>query len=107
MGNIKGWGGPMTLNFIYNDLLLNKQIVEREVAFGMLPVLPAFAGYVPDEFIKIYPNVSYSISPSWSNFVEPYGYVVLLEPVDPMFKQVATMFIQEQVYPFSIHTFVS
>ena len=54
MGNIKGWGGPMTLNFIYNDLLLNKQIVEREVAFGMLPVLPAFAGYVPDEFIKIY-----------------------------------------------------
>ena len=66
----------------------------------MLPVLPAFAGYVPDEFIKIYPNVSYSISPSWSNFVEPYGYVVLLEPVDPMFSKVASLFIQEQIYPF-------
>ena len=66
----------------------------------MRPVLPAFAGYVPDEFIKIYPNVSYSISPSWSNFVEPYGYVVLLEPVDPMFSKVASLFIQEQIYPF-------
>lgn len=119
MGNIKGWGGPITLTYLWNDLLLNKQvisnmdphlqIVEREVAFGMLPVFPAFSGYVPDEFIvvsfpyihvqKVYPNVSYSISPSWSNFVEPYGYVVLLEPVDPMFKKVASLFIQEQLYP--------
>lgn len=71
----------------------------------MLPVFPAFAGYVPDEFIKVYPNVSYSISPSWSNFVEPYGYVVLLEPVDPMFKKVASMFIQEQIdfYGYTSH----
>ena len=73
----------------------------------MLPVLPAFAGYVPDEFIKIYPNVSYSISPSWSNFVEPYGYVVLLEPVDPLFKKIGSMFIQEQLYPFSFHSISS
>ena len=62
------------------------QIVEREVAFGMLPVLPAFAGYVPDELIvdmfivliinqQLYPNVSYSISPSWTNFEAPYGHV--------------------------------
>ena len=29
MGNIKGWGGPMTLNFLYNDLLLNKQVIIR------------------------------------------------------------------------------
>ena len=43
--------------------------------------------------------MSYSISPSWSNFVEPYGYVVLLEPVDPMFKKIGAMFIKEQLYP--------
>ena len=31
MGNIKGWGGPMTLNFLYNDLLLNKQVYDSHV----------------------------------------------------------------------------
>lgn len=51
MGNIKEWGGPVSLTFLYNELLLNKQIVEREQSFGMFPVLPAFAGYVPDELI--------------------------------------------------------
>ena len=28
MGNIKGWGGPVSLTFLHNELLLNKQIVE-------------------------------------------------------------------------------
>lgn len=51
MGNIKEWGGPVSLTFLHNELLLNKQIVERELSFGMFPVLPAFAGYVPDELI--------------------------------------------------------
>ena len=41
----------MSLTFLHNELLLNKQIVERELSFGMFPVLPAFAGYVPDELI--------------------------------------------------------
>ena len=63
MGNIKSWGNPVSLTFMKNEILLNKrvgcmvifslQIVEREVAFGMLPVLPAFAGYVPDELIVL------------------------------------------------------
>ena len=42
---------PVSLTFLHNELLLNKQIVERELSFGMFPVLPAFAGYVPDELI--------------------------------------------------------
>lgn len=26
MGNIKGWGGPITLEFLHNELLLNKEV---------------------------------------------------------------------------------
>ena len=42
------------------------QIVEREVSLGMLPVLPAFAGYVPDElivdvFIQLIMNSNYTL----------------------------------------------
>ena len=94
------------------------QIVEREVAFGMLPVLPAFAGYVPDELIvdvflvliinqQLYPNVSYSISPAWNGIANPNGEDCLLEPVDPLFKKIGSMFIQEQLYPFSFHSISS
>ena len=94
------------------------QIVEREVAFGMLPVLPAFAGYVPDELIvdvflvliinqQLYPNVSYSISPSWNGITHPYSEDRLLEPTDPLFKKIGSMFIQEQLYPFSFHSISS
>ena len=110
MGNIKGWANPISLTFLKNEILLNKQvlylfsieeqIVEREVALGMLPVLPAFSGYVPDELIEKYPNVSYSISQAWNGFRHPIGQVRLLEPVDPLFKQIGSMFIQEQLYPF-------
>ena len=65
----------------------------------MFPVLPAFAGYVPDELIEKYPNVSYSISQAWNGFRHPIGQVRLLEPVDPLFKKIGSMFIQEQLYP--------
>lgn len=26
MGNIKGWGGPITLTYLWNDLQLNKKV---------------------------------------------------------------------------------
>ena len=26
MGNIKGWGGPITLKYLWNDLQLNKKV---------------------------------------------------------------------------------
>lgn len=51
MGNIHGWGGPLTKEVRYNELLLNKRITEREIALGMKPILPAFSGYVPRAMI--------------------------------------------------------
>ena len=57
MGNIRGWGGPLTEEVRRSEFLLNKkvysiqvdkrQIVERELELGMKPILPAFSGYVP------------------------------------------------------------
>lgn len=40
MGNIHGWGGPLTKEVRYNEFLLNKRITEREIALGMKPILP-------------------------------------------------------------------
>ena len=38
MGNIHSWGGPLTKEVRYNEFLLNKKIVEREMALGMKPI---------------------------------------------------------------------
>lgn len=50
MGNIRGWGGPLSENWHSRSLILQKQIVERMREFGIIPVLPAFAGHLPRGF---------------------------------------------------------
>lgn len=58
MGNIRGWGGPLTASWHNRSLILQKQILNRMRELGIIPVLPAFAGYVPRAFkryqLKIY-----------------------------------------------------
>jgi hypothetical protein len=40
-------GGPLSDNWQQATLVLQHKILERMRAFGMIPVLPAFAGHVP------------------------------------------------------------
>jgi alpha-N-acetylglucosaminidase len=47
MGNIRGWAGPLSEAWHNNSLILQKQILNRMRALGIIPVLPAFAGHVP------------------------------------------------------------
>lgn len=48
MGNLKNWAGPLSNSWHKNQFVLQRQILSRMVGFGMTPVLPAFAGHVPD-----------------------------------------------------------
>lgn len=47
MGNIRGWAGPLSKEWHKRSIVLQKQILERMRSFGIIPVLPAFAGHVP------------------------------------------------------------
>jgi alpha-N-acetylglucosaminidase len=47
MGNLRGWGGPLSDNWHDGTLELQHKILERMRNFGMIPVLPGFAGHVP------------------------------------------------------------
>ena len=49
MGNLNGWGGPADENFLRQQLALAQNITAAMVAYGMKPVLPAFAGHVPQQ----------------------------------------------------------
>jgi hypothetical protein len=48
MGNMHGWGGPITQSWIDDQLILQHKILDRMRSLGMVPVLPGFAGHVPE-----------------------------------------------------------
>lgn len=50
MGNIRGWGGPLSEAWHNKSLALQHKILNRMRSFGMIPILPAFAGHVPRAF---------------------------------------------------------
>ena len=56
MGNINGFDGPLPPDWIENRRALQKQIMDRMRALGMTPVAPVFAGFVPQGFLRVWPN---------------------------------------------------
>ena len=46
MGNMHGWGGPLDKMWHAKQVQLQHQILRRMREFGMIPVLPAFAGKI-------------------------------------------------------------
>ncbi len=57
MGNINHFDGPLPQGWIDQKKELQKQILSRMVKLGMTPIVPGFAGHVPEAFLRIYPKV--------------------------------------------------
>ena len=56
MGNLRQWGGHLSQSWQQQTLSLQHQILERMRNFGMIPVLPAFAGHIPRAFERFETN---------------------------------------------------
>ncbi|TZF83169.1 alpha-N-acetylglucosaminidase [Pedobacter sp. BS3] len=91
MGNLDGWGGPLPQSWMKSHQELQKKILERERAFGMTPVLPAFTGHVPPSFKDKFPQVKLKKT-SWVGFPDVY----ILDPNEPMFTEIGRKFIEEE-----------
>lgn len=86
MGNLDGWGGPLPLSWHAKTLALQQKILTRMRSFGMIPVLPGFAGHVPKALVhRVFPHAKYTNSSVWVGFGDQYR-TVLLDPLDPLFK---------------------
>jgi len=96
MGNVNGWGGPTPTSFLLQQRDLQLKILKRMRSFGMKPVLPAFAGHVPDQLKQLYPSSKISQLNKWDGFNGTY----FLDPADPLFSKIGSEFIkiQTQVY---------
>ena len=95
MGNINRWGGPLPDEWIDYQHDLQLKILKRMREYDMIPVLSMFSGYVPDTFIKHFPNANVTIGDPWVGFNKEYR-TYRLEVTDPLFNKIAKRFIEIQ-----------
>ena len=106
MGNMRGFGGPLSDEWIEARRRLALQVLGRMRGLGMTPALGAFAGHVPKAFAAKFPHANVSRSPDWAGFdtgdpaTAPFADVYLLEPTDPMFQKVGAAFIEVQAQEY-------
>lgn len=90
MGCLDGWGGPLPKSWLPRHEALEKQILSRERALGMTPVLQGFTGHVPPATAKRFPDAKL-LKVSWAEWQ-----TCLLDPRDPLFDRMASTFLEEQ-----------
>lgn len=99
MANIDYWQGGLPHSWLEHQLELQKRIVAREREFNMTPVLPAFAGHVPEAIVTAHPQAKITLLGDWGGFNKKY-LCHFLDPLDPLFKQVQKEFLTEQTKLF-------
>ena len=99
MANIDGWCGPLPMEWLTQQTVLQQRIVERERALNMRPVLPAFAGHVPGALRNLYPEADIQALSSWAGFDEQYR-TYFLNSEDPLYGRIQRLFLEEQTRLF-------
>ncbi|XP_020107774.1 alpha-N-acetylglucosaminidase isoform X1 [Ananas comosus] len=99
MGNLHGWGGPLSQNWLDQQLKLQKRILSHMVELGMTPVLPSFSGNVPAVFRKLFSTANITRLGDWNTVDgDPrWCCTYLLGPSDPLFVEVGKAFIKQQI----------
>ncbi|RKY81097.1 alpha-N-acetylglucosaminidase [candidate division KSB1 bacterium] len=103
MGNITGWDGPVPSSYYKKQIKLNHQILKRVKELGMHPIVQAFAGFVPSDIQRLYPNEK--IRPlSWGGFSKEFQ-AYILEPGSELFLKIGQMYIEEYEKEFGKQEF--
>ena len=100
MGNIQGWGGPLDDGWIESQAALQRQIFTRIREFGMINVLPGFAGHVPSALKKYFPTANFTRNSGWNGFNSTYSDDYLLEPNGTLFPEIGRIYYQMLIDEF-------
>ena len=92
MGNLEGWGGPVSQQWIDNRSELQKKIVNRMRELGIEPVMQGFYGMIPTKLKEKYPTHAITNTGMWNGFQRPD----MLDPSDTLFSEMANVFYNEQ-----------
>ncbi|KAK2855387.1 hypothetical protein Q7C36_007256 [Tachysurus vachellii] len=100
MGNLFEWGGPLPQSWHTKQRSLQVQILERMRSLGMIPVLPAFSGIVPRGITRLFPEANVTKLGPWSHFNCTYSCAYVLDPHDPLFLSIGSLFLSLVVKEF-------
>lgn len=99
MSNVDGWDGPLPSSWLQKQESLQENILEREREFSMKPILPAFAGHVPQGLKELFPKAKVSQMESWGGFDDKYR-SYFLDPEDSLYSIIQKRFIEAQIKRF-------
>ncbi len=103
MGNLNTWDGPLSDEWQKSQIKLQHQIINRMRELGMLPIAPAFAGFVPMAFAEKHPDIKFKHL-KWGGFDEKFNAYVL-PPDSPFFEEIGKRFIKEWEKEFGKNTY--
>ncbi len=91
MGNLEGWGGPVSQEWIKSRTELQKNILSYMRNMKMEPILQGFYGMVPTTLKSKYPNADIRSTGKWCNYVRPD----FIMPTDSLFNSFAQTYYKE------------
>ena len=91
MGNLEGWGGPVTQRMINDRVALEKKILVRMRELGIEPVMQGFYGMVPASLSQKFPQAQIIEQGRWVGFRRPK----ILLSSDPVFARMAAIYYEE------------
>lgn len=100
MGNISGIDGPLPQEWHKDQVELQHKILARMRGLGMNPICPGFAGFVPQSLNRLFPDIKI-VKTSWAGAFHNW----MLDPEEPLFKQIGKMFIEEWEKEFGKNKF--
>ena len=91
MGNLEGWGGPVSQRMIDDRVALEKKILVRMRELGIEPVMQGFYGMVPASLSQKFPQARIIEQGRWGGFRRPK----ILLSSDPLFARMAAIYYEE------------
>ena len=104
MGNVNKHGGPLSDEWMEKQRVLQHKILDRMRELGMTPIAPAFSGFVPPSFEKIYTNEKIIKNSNWGSFSDGYQTYVLT-PGSQLFIEIGKAFIKEYEKEYGVFNY--
>ncbi|AJW64599.1 Alpha-N-acetylglucosaminidase (NAGLU) tim-barrel domain protein [Elizabethkingia miricola] len=104
MGNLEGWGGPVSMDMMKQQAELQRKILKRMKELGIEPVLQGFYGMVPHDLKNKINEAKVIEQGKWAGGFQRPG---ILDPTTKLFSKIADNYYTEMknMYGEDIHYF--
>ncbi|XJR86661.1 alpha-N-acetylglucosaminidase TIM-barrel domain-containing protein [Elizabethkingia anophelis] len=104
MGNLEGWGGPVSMDMMKQQAELQRKILKRMKELGIEPVLQGFYGMVPHDLKNKISEAKVIEQGKWAGGFQRPG---ILDPTTKLFSKIADTYYTEMknLYGEDIHYF--